>query len=80
MGQTYPLPDVGDEWADHHLAAQDERVGPYPEQLESTLASQPTAQPARTPSGAADRQRREPRAAAGSAGAGRCPRRTTIGA
>ena len=40
MGQTYPLPDVGDEWADHHLAAQDERVGPYPEQLESTLATQ----------------------------------------
>ena len=37
MGQTYPLPDVGDEWAEHHLAAQDERVGPYPEQLESTL-------------------------------------------
>ena len=37
MGQTYPLPDVGEEWADHHLAAQDERVGPYPEQLESTL-------------------------------------------
>src|SRR3989440_5671182 len=36
-GQTYPLPDVGDERADHHLAAQDERVGPYPEQLESTL-------------------------------------------
>ena len=39
MGQTYPLPDVGDEWAEHHLAAQDERVGPYPEQLESTLAT-----------------------------------------
>ena len=39
MGQTYPLPDVGDEWAEQHLAAQDERVGPYPEQLESTLAS-----------------------------------------
>ena len=39
MGQTYPLPDVGDEWADQHLAAQDERVGPYPEQLESTLAT-----------------------------------------
>ncbi len=38
MGQTYPLPDVGDEWAEQHLAAQDERVGPYPEQLESTLA------------------------------------------
>jgi hypothetical protein len=41
MGQTYPLPEVGDEWADKHLAAQDERVGPYPEQLESTLASHP---------------------------------------
>ena len=39
MGQTYQLPDVGDEWADGHLAAQDERVGPYPEQLESTLAT-----------------------------------------
>ena len=39
MGQTYPLPDVGDEWADEHLAAQDERVGPYPEKLESTLAA-----------------------------------------
>jgi hypothetical protein len=37
MGQTYPLPDVGDEWAEHHLTAQAERVGPYPEQLESTL-------------------------------------------
>ena len=37
MGQTYPLPDVAEEWAEHHLAAQDERVGPYPEQLESTL-------------------------------------------
>jgi hypothetical protein len=39
MGQTYPLPDVGEEWAQQHLAAQDERVGPYPEQLESTLQS-----------------------------------------
>jgi hypothetical protein len=39
MGQTYPLPDAGDEWADKHLAAQDERVGPYPEQLESTLGT-----------------------------------------
>jgi hypothetical protein len=38
MGQTYPLPDVGDEWAEQHLAVQDERVGPYPEQLASTLA------------------------------------------
>ena len=40
MGQTYPLPDVGDEWADQHLADQAERVGPYPEQLASTLVAQ----------------------------------------
>jgi Replication-relaxation/Type IV secretion-system coupling protein DNA-binding domain len=48
MGQTYPLPDVEDEWAERHLAAQDERVGPYPEQLESTLASPsaPVGEPA----------------------------------
>ena len=39
MGQTYPLPDVGKEWAEQHLVAQDERVGPYPEQLASTLSS-----------------------------------------
>jgi hypothetical protein len=39
MGQTYPLPEIGDEWAQQHLAVQDERVGPYPEQLESTLAT-----------------------------------------
>ena len=48
MGQTYPLPDVGDEWADYHLAAQGERVGPYPEELESTLdARADTAEPDR---------------------------------
>ena len=47
MGQTYPLPDVGDEWAEQHLAAQDERVGPYPEQLESTLAESIRPQPVR---------------------------------
>ena len=44
MGQTYPLPEVGDEWADGQLAAQDERVGPYPEQLESTLATDAAAE------------------------------------
>jgi hypothetical protein len=44
MGQTYPLPDLGDEWAQHHLAAQGQRVGPYPERLDSTLDTdlQPT--------------------------------------
>ena len=40
MGQTYPLPEVGEEWAEAHLAAQAERVGPYPEQLASTLAAE----------------------------------------
>ena len=41
MGQTYPLPEVGNEWAEQHLAGQGVRVGPYPEQLASTLASHP---------------------------------------
>ncbi|MGH3263205.1 MAG: DUF5710 domain-containing protein, partial [Trebonia sp.] len=63
MGQTYPLPDAGQAWAEYHLAAQAERVGPYPEQLESTLdarvdAAEPdgngsrptTAQPSRASS------------------------------
>ena len=36
-GQTYPLPDSDDRWADHHLAEQAERVGPYPDELDSTL-------------------------------------------
>ena len=36
-GETYPLPDVDERWAEHHLAAQADRVGPYPEQLDSTL-------------------------------------------
>ena len=46
MGQTYPLPEVGDDWAQQHIASQDERVGPYPEQLESTLdTSAPVAEP-----------------------------------
>jgi Domain of unknown function (DUF5710) len=47
-GETYPLPDGDGEWAEHHLAAQAERVGPYPEQLESTLdAPAPAAEPGR---------------------------------
>ena len=37
MGQTYPLPDVGDEWAEAAPRGAGQRVGPYPEQLESTL-------------------------------------------
>lgn len=47
MGKTYPLPDVGEEWAEQHLAARAARVGPYPEQLESTLDTRaPSAEPA----------------------------------
>ena len=36
-GETFALPAIDDVWADYHLAAQAERVGPYPEHLESTL-------------------------------------------
>ncbi len=39
MGQTYPLPDVGGQWAEQHLAVQAHHVGPYPEELGSTLAT-----------------------------------------
>ena len=39
MGETYPLPDGGEAWAEYHLAAQAERVGPYPETLEPTFAA-----------------------------------------
>jgi hypothetical protein len=36
-GKTYPIPDGFPDWAAHHLARQAERVGPYPDQLPSTL-------------------------------------------
>jgi Domain of unknown function (DUF5710)/Replication-relaxation len=62
MGQTYPLPDVGDEWAEYQRAAQDERVGPYPERLESTLD-------ARADAAEADRNGSKPAAAEPSASA-----------
>ena len=42
-GETYPLPDIDEHWAEHHLAAQAERVGPYPEQLDSTLDTRASA-------------------------------------
>jgi len=41
-GQTFPLPQPGDQWTEAHLAAQAERVGPYPEHLESTLDTRPS--------------------------------------
>ena len=72
MGQTYPLPDVGDEWADEHLAAQDERVGPYPEQLESTLATD--AAPAKASRAGHRATRDGDRASSGSAQSRRRPR------
>ena len=40
-GETYPLPDIDDTWAEHHLAQQAGRVGPYPDQLDSTLDTHP---------------------------------------
>ena len=73
MGQTYPLPDVGDEWAEEHLAAQDERVGPYPEQLESTLATDAASADAEPAEAATDGDGVAP---AGGAGAGDAVGRT----
>ena len=38
VGQTYPMPhDASDSWAQMHLAAQDARVGEYPEKMAGTL-------------------------------------------
>lgn len=39
VGRTYALPDTGPAWAEHHLAGLDSRVGPYPENMASTLAA-----------------------------------------
>jgi Domain of unknown function (DUF5710) len=63
-GQTFALPVIDDAWADYHLAAQAERVGPYPEHLESTLDKHASAAPeAETgqpvQNGASGRSRRE---------------------
>jgi Domain of unknown function (DUF5710)/Replication-relaxation len=45
-GETYPLPDIDEQWAEHRLAQQAGRVGPYPDQLESTLDTHlPTTSP-----------------------------------
>ena len=63
-GETYPLPDIDEQWADHHLAAQAERVGPYPDQLDSTLDTHPPTTKSRSNGG-------EP---ARSASPGRLPR------
>ena len=68
MGRTYPLPDVGDEWADEHLASQAGRVGPYPEQLESTLATQVASYDELPASGTANATRADEPRTPGAAG------------
>jgi Replication-relaxation len=37
IGQTYPWPRASEEWERWHLERMHEQVGPYPEDLESTL-------------------------------------------
>src|SRR5947199_6234544 len=37
IGQTYRWPQASDQWARWHLERMQEQVGPYPEDLESTL-------------------------------------------
>ena len=37
IGQTYRWPQASDQWADWHLDRMREEVGPYPEELASTL-------------------------------------------
>ena len=71
MGQTYPLPDASEEWAAQHLAAQNKRVGPYPEQLASTLADPTSRAPAVEPAnGATGAKSRSPTAEASESPAG----------
>jgi hypothetical protein len=57
IGQTYPMPPLGDEWADHHLDQQAQRVSPYPEQLPATLEHDQPIPPARDHQTVADRPR-----------------------
>ena len=37
MGETYPLPNGGQQWAEHHLSTQAQRVAPYPETLDAAF-------------------------------------------
>ena len=39
IGQTYPWPRASDQWARWHIEKMHQQVGPYPEELESTLAA-----------------------------------------
>src|SRR5205807_2437536 len=44
IGQTYRWPRASDQWARWHLERMLEQVGPYPEELESTLAVEPATE------------------------------------
>jgi hypothetical protein len=44
IGQTYRWPHASDQWARWHLEHMLEQVGPYPEELESTLAVEPATE------------------------------------
>ena len=46
MGETYPLPTNGEAWAEYHLAAQTQRVDPYPETLDAAFDDAAKAAPA----------------------------------
>ena len=41
IGHTYPWPTASEQWADRHLKRMLDQVGPYPEELGSTLEPQP---------------------------------------
>src|SRR5205807_548735 len=44
IGQTYQWPQASDQWARWHVERMLEQVGPYPEELESTLAVEPPSE------------------------------------
>ena len=73
MGQTYPLPDVGDEWAEHHLACARRARRPVPRG--ARVDARKSSDLSRCGSGGVpDRRRAGPRPEGG-AGAGDAPGR-----
>ncbi|OAI39115.1 hypothetical protein AYO39_03165 [Actinobacteria bacterium SCGC AG-212-D09] len=66
IGQTYRWPQASDQWAQWHLERMLEQVGPYPEELESTLpaelASEAKPAPA-APEGRSDTEAAKPETA-----------------
>jgi hypothetical protein len=51
IGQTYRWPNASGEWARWHVERMLEQVGPYPEELGSTLTAEPASEP-KPPTGA----------------------------